>query len=165
MSPEMDQQSILGLAESILAKTKDIVEYLKATDCAVPTFATNSEASPRTREYKAMQSNLKDYLEDLQRLIEGPEKFYRHFAMRGYELAAMQIALDFSFFTLVPTKGEISLQELASRAGLDKDRTSRVMRLLITHRLFSEHRPGLISHNSFSIALQDKELRSVVHYS
>lgn len=85
--------------------------------------------------------------------------------MLGYDLAAFQIALDFDFFALVPAEGEISLEELVNKAGLDRDRTSRVVRLLITHRFFQEHKPGFISHNSFFIALQDEELRALVHYS
>ncbi|KAJ8125336.1 hypothetical protein O1611_g8304 [Lasiodiplodia mahajangana] len=120
---------------------------------------------PNSPDYQELSNSLKTSLEDLQRLVEGPEKFYRHYLMRGCELEAFQIALDFNLFTIVPAQGEISLQELASKAGLDENRTSRVIRLLITHRFFRELKPGFISHNSFSIALQDEELRSVVHYS
>ncbi|RYP28273.1 hypothetical protein DL767_007293 [Monosporascus sp. MG133] len=157
--------SILGLAEGILEKAKDITMYLQANNVVAPSFSSTSGSLPRTTDFLEIQRSLRTSLEDLQRLIEGPEKFYRHFLMRGYELAAFQIALDFDFFTLVPAGGDISLEELASKAGLDKDRTSRVVRLLITHRFFQERRPGYISHNSFSIALRDEELRSVVHYS
>jgi len=165
MSTDTENISILGLAESILEKTKDITKYLQANNFVAPTFSSVAGNLPRTADYQKLQSDLRTSLEDLQRLVEGPEKFYRHFLMRGYELAAFQIALDFDFFALVPTKGDISLEELASKAGLDKDRTSRVMRLLITHRFFQECKPGFISHNSFSVALQDEEFKSVVHYS
>ena len=86
--------------------------------------------------------------------------------MRGYEIAVFQIALDFGFFTLVPGEGDISEEELANKAGLDRDRTGRVMRFLITHRFFQESRSGFFSHSFFSIALlRDDEIRSVVHYS
>ncbi|KAI0102148.1 S-adenosyl-L-methionine-dependent methyltransferase [Nemania sp. FL0031] len=130
-----------------------------------PTFAPKSGSVPNSADYQELSNSLKTQLEDLQRLVEGPEKFYRHFLIRGCELGAFQLALNFNFFTIVPAQGEISLQELASKVGLDENRTSRVIRLLITHRFFQELKPGFISHNSFSIALQDEELRSVVHYS
>ncbi|KAI0013980.1 S-adenosyl-L-methionine-dependent methyltransferase [Xylariaceae sp. FL0662B] len=165
MSTDTGNISILTLAESILEKTKDITKYLQASNVVAPTFSSTAGSLPRTTDYQELQGELRTSLEDLQRLVEGPEKFYRHFLMRGYELAAFQIALDFDLFTFVPAKGDISLEELASKAGLDKDRIGRVVRLLITHRFFQECRPGFISHNSFSIALQDEELRSVVHYS
>ncbi|KAI1635392.1 S-adenosyl-L-methionine-dependent methyltransferase [Biscogniauxia mediterranea] len=165
MSSDTGDVSIFGLAERILEDTKTITKYLQAENISSPTFSPGSTSLPRRLDCQGLLSGLKTSLEDLQRLIEGPEKFYRHFLMRGYELAAFQVALDFGFFTLVPSEGDISLDDLASRAGLDKDRTARVIRLLITHRFFQERRLGFISHNSFSIALQDDELRSVVHYS
>ena len=165
MSTSAENLSILALAESILEKTNEFTKYCQANNVATPTFSPKSSSPPSTPEYKELQGSLRTALEDLQRLIDGPRKFYRHFLMRGYELAAFQIALDFDFFTLVPPEGDISLEELASKAGLDRDRTSRVVRLLITHRFFQECRPGFISHNFFSIALQDEELRAMVHYS
>ncbi|RYP57290.1 hypothetical protein DL769_009576 [Monosporascus sp. CRB-8-3] len=158
--------SILGLAENILEKTKEITKYLQANDLAAPTFSTKSSSPPGGADYRELQGSLRTLLEDLQRLVDGPTLFYRHFLMRGYEIAAFQIALDFDFFTLVPAEGEILIEELARKAGLDNDRTGRVVRLLITHRFFQERRPGYFSHNSFSLALQqDDEIRSMVHYS
>lgn len=165
MSANTEGASILALAETILEQTKDVTKYLQANDLAAPTFSPQASSPPNTPEYLALQNNLRTSLEDLQRLVDGPTKFYRSFFMLGYDLAAFQIALDFDFFALVPAEGEISLEELANKAGLDRDRTSRVVRLLVTHRFFQERRPGFISHNSFSIALQDEELRALVHYS
>lgn len=165
MSLRTDNPSILGLAEDILEKAKNITKYLQANDLAAPTFSSGASSPPSNAEFRQLQGGLRDCLEDLQRLVDGPTLFYRHFLMRGYELAAFQVALDFDFFTAVPAKGEISLDELARNVGLDQDRTSRLIRLLITHRFFQEHKPGYVSHNSFSAALLDEEVRAMVHYS
>lgn len=165
MTANTEDSSILALAEAVLEQTKAITKYLQANNRAAPTFSPTASPPPNTPEYLTLQSNLRTSLEDLQRLVEGPTKFYRSFFMLGYDLAAFQIALDFDFFALVPAEGEIALQELATKAGLDRDRTSRVVRLLVTHRFFQERRPGYISHNLFSVALQDAELRSLLHYS
>ncbi|KAF5010438.1 hypothetical protein FDECE_3407 [Fusarium decemcellulare] len=165
MASDDDNVSILGIAEGILAKTKKITKYLQDHDIAAPTFSCSSAKVPVTADYHELQMSLKESLEDLQLLVEGPTKFYRNYAMRGHEMAAFQVALEFDFFALVPSSGEISLDELASKAGLDLDRTSRILRLLITHRFFKETTPGFISHNSFSLALQDDEFLSLVHYS
>ena len=75
--------------------------------------------------------------------------FWRNHFARGWELGAMQVALDFEFFSNVPAEGEI----------LYEDRTRRTVRLLITQRVFEEKYPGFISHSSISAALQDEELR------
>jgi hypothetical protein len=165
MSAALESPSILGLAEEVLEKAKTITKYLQANNQAAPTFLSKASSPPSNADFRHLQGSLRESLEDLQRLVDGPNLFYRHFLMRGYELAAFQVALDFGFFTLVPSEGEISVDELASKAGLDKDRTGRVVRLLITHRFFEERRPDFISHNSFSAALLDEEVRSMVHYS
>lgn len=166
MAYDTQETSILQLAESILENTKEVTKYLEASNVALPSFSPTAGELPKTPDFQKLQSRLRTQLEDLQLLIDGPSTFFRHFLMRGYEIAAFQIALDFDFFTLVPAEGEIELGDLAGKAGLDQDRTGRIMRLLITHHFFQERRPGFFSHNSFSITLQkDDEMRSMVHYS
>ena len=158
--------SILGLAENILESTREVARYLQGSSAALPTFLPTSEALPTAPAFQKLQAHLRTQLEDLQLLIDGPPTFYRHFLMRGYEIGAFQVALDFDFFTLVPSEGDIKSEDLARQAGLDQDRTDRIMRLLITYRFFQESRPGFFSHSSFSIALhRDDEIRSAVHYS
>lgn len=166
MSFSTGNSSIVRLAEDILENTKEITKQIQVTGTALPDFSPTAEEPPTTPDYQKLQARLKTQLEDLQLLIDGPRTFYRHFLLRGYEIAAFQIALDFDFFTLIPSEGDIKLEDLASKAGLDQDRTARVIRLLITYRFFRESKPGFFSHNSFSIALQkDDEMRSMVHYS
>ena len=166
MSSEIENSSILQLAEGVLENTKEVAKYLQFFTSSLPTFSPTAEKLPTTPDFQKLQARLRTQLEDLQLLIDGPPKFYRHFLMRGYEAAAFQIALDFGFFSLVPDEGDISIEDLAKKAGLDQDRTSRIMRLLITYRFFQESRPAFFAHNSLSIALQrDDEIRSMVHYS
>lgn len=167
MSSNSDNVSILQLAESILEQTTEITKYLQSSNVALPTFSHTSEELPSAADFQQLQTRLRAQLEDLQLLIEGPKRFYRHHLVKGYEIAAFQIALDFDLFTLVPADGsEISEEELAEKAGLDQDRTGRILRFLITHRFFQEARPGFFSHNAFSIALQrDDEIRSMVEFS
>ncbi|KAI1821331.1 S-adenosyl-L-methionine-dependent methyltransferase [Xylaria intraflava] len=166
MSSEADHVSILSLAEKILQDTKQVIQHLKASNVALPTFSATSEALPTTPDFQQLQARLRTDLEDLQLLISGPSTFYRYYLVTGYELAAFQLALDFELFSLVPAQGDISLEDLAGKAGLDQDRTNRIIRMLITQHIFQETRPGFFGHNAFSIALQkDEEMRSMVHYS
>ncbi len=123
MSSTTENASILALAEGILSNTKVLIEQLNASNTALPTFSTSSQTLPTTPDFQALQTRLKTQLEDLQLLVSGPANFYRHFLVHGYEIAAFQLALDFEFFTIVPSHGSISLDELAKKAGLDEDRT------------------------------------------
>lgn len=158
--------SILALAHNILEITQDMTKYFQANNLVAPTFALDSQDPPDTAEYRDLHATLKTSLEDLQRLIDGPRKWLRTFCCTGYDLGALQVALDFEFFQLVPAHGDITLEDLAQKAGLDVDRTSRIIRQLITYRLFEELRPRVICHSSTSLVMQqDEELRSVVHYS
>ncbi|RYP44125.1 hypothetical protein DL768_009383 [Monosporascus sp. mg162] len=134
---------LLALARDVLGKTEDITRYLQANNLPHPTFALDSSDPPDTVEYQELHSSLKTSLEDLLYLIDGPKRFWRQFCCLGYNLGGLQIALDFNFFTLVPADGSISIKDLAQKAGIDADRTGRVVRQLITYRIFSEHRPGM----------------------
>ncbi|KAI3319733.1 S-adenosyl-L-methionine-dependent methyltransferase [Xylariaceae sp. AK1471] len=166
MTPDNGNESVLLLAENILENTKAFSKYFESSNVALPMFSPKAQQPPSTPEFEKLQTILSAQLEDLQLLVNGPPRFYRNLLMRGYEIAAFQIALDFGFFTLVPSEGHISAEDLANKAGLDQDRTSRILRLLITNHFFQEISPGFFSHNSFSIALQrDDEIRAMVHYS
>lgn len=158
--------SILALAQSILDNTQDMTIYLQANNLTAPTFALESQDPPDTPEYRRLHATLKTSLEDLSRLIDGPRKWLRAFCCTGYDLGALQVALDFEFFQLIPARGELTLEDLAKKSGLDVDRTGRIVRQLMTYRFFEELRPKVISHSSTSLLMQqDEELRSVVHYS
>ncbi|KAI1662757.1 S-adenosyl-L-methionine-dependent methyltransferase [Daldinia decipiens] len=149
-------ESATGEGASFIALAESILEQTKA--------AANEPTA--TNEYLKLQSSLRTSIEDLQRLVEGPRRFLRSFTTLGYDIAALQIALDFNFFSFVPPDGDISLADLAEKAGLDLDRTSRVVRMLITYRIFEEKRQGYVSHSASSLVLlEDEELRCTVHYS
>lgn len=158
--------SILALAQNILELTQDMTKYFQANNLAAPTFELDSQDPPDTPEYRHLHATLKTSLEDLQRLVDGPRKWLRAFCCTGYDLGALQVALDFGFFQLIPAHGDIAIEDLAKKAGLDVDRTGRIVRQLMTYRFFEELRPRVVSHSSTSLLMQqDEDLRSVVHYS
>ncbi|KAF2806009.1 S-adenosyl-L-methionine-dependent methyltransferase, partial [Mytilinidion resinicola] len=158
--------NLLALADDVVRHTQAVAEYLRANNYAQPTFAPDSIDRPETPEYAKLHSRLKQSLENLQYLVEGPKRHFRALSCQGYELAAIQVALDFNFFTIVPTEGHISLTELAKQAGVDLDRTSRIVRLLATEFIFREPTPGYVAHSPSSYLLHvDEEIRSTLHYT
>ncbi|KAI1743818.1 S-adenosyl-L-methionine-dependent methyltransferase [Xylaria scruposa] len=158
--------SLLSLGETIVELTQSMAKYLQGENFPALSFDPDAEDPPNTQDYRRLHANLKASLEDLKLLIDGPSRFLREFCCTGYDLGALQIALDFDFFQLVPANGSITLDDLANCAGLDVDRTSRIIRQLMTYRIFEEHQPRVISHSTASLAIhKDEDLRSVVHYS
>ncbi|KAL3292558.1 o-methyltransferase [Colletotrichum asianum] len=157
---------LLAVAEDIVQQTQRIVKYLNANNLEQPTLTANDTNRPETLDYAKLQGELKRSLEDLQYLVEGPKRHFRNLACQGYELAAISVALDFNFFNIVPAEGKISLEELAERAGVDLDRTTRIVRLLATESIFREPTPGYVAHNPSSYLLhKDEEIRATLHYT
>ncbi|KAH7635581.1 S-adenosyl-L-methionine-dependent methyltransferase [Sordaria sp. MPI-SDFR-AT-0083] len=159
--------SILALAQNILSVAQDITKYLQVNKFPEPSFSLESQDPPHENpEYRRLHASLKANLEDLQLLIDGPRKWLRAFCCTGYDLGALQVALDFEFFQHVPAHGDIAVEDLAQKAGLDVDRTSRIIRQLRTYRIFEELQPRRVSHSPSSLVIQeDEQLRAVVHYS
>ncbi|KAJ6170938.1 O-methyltransferase, partial [Penicillium chermesinum] len=165
-APVTGAPNLLALAKNISQKTTAIVEYLEANGLSQPSFDVPSPDTPNTAEYVSIYNSLQQSLDDLSMLVAGPKKFLRTFVCQANDLAALQVAFEFKFFHLVPAKGDVLLHNLAFAAGLDVDRTARIMRMLITQRIFAEKRPGYISHSAMSwMIAEDPEIHCAGHYT
>ncbi|KFA51580.1 hypothetical protein S40293_03967 [Stachybotrys chartarum IBT 40293] len=157
--------SMIGLAADIARQATRIHEYLQGTEARDLSEGGGSIDPPETAEYALLRNQLTSSLEDLQHLIDGPRTYLRSFICSGNDLAALQVGFDFNFFTIVPEEGDIGISELADKAGLDVDRASRVVRMMITRRLFQEAIPGRIAHTTGSrIFKTDENLRCAGQY-
>ena len=153
MSPDSNAPSIGSLVEEISCLSARISRYLNTSSQAHPTSGAVTTALPDTDEFEAVRAPLNDAALDLLRLVNGPERTLRSFFFSHYDLAALQVALDRGFFKHVPlpevgvksdaqgivdnpSARSASIQQIADKAGMDPDRTARVMGLLATHRIF-----------------------------
>lgn len=148
---------LVSLADTVATQTRAISDYLNSNNIAAPSFAPGHGDLPNTAEYVALYNSLKTALQDLERLVDGPKRWLRSFVCQGYDLAALQVAFEFDFFGLVPAASELSIEELAGVAGLDVDRTARILRILITHRIFQEPTPGFVAHSAASLTIHNDE--------
>ncbi|KAI1115965.1 O-methyltransferase-domain-containing protein [Nemania sp. NC0429] len=142
--------SIAALAERISSLSSQLSSYLASQSLPEPRFAPDAGDIPETHEYEALRAPLNDAALDLLRLVNGPKRSLQAFFFSQYDLAALQIALDrdlFEHVPLLPTGGssqdgadapKASVAEIAEKAGMDVDRTGRVMKILATHRIFDE---------------------------
>lgn len=151
----MPTMTIAELAKQVSDLSSQITSYLQSTSQPEPNFSPSSYTVPDSLEYEALRAPLNDAALDLLRLINGPKSSLRSYFLSHYDIAALQIALDRGFFKHVPlpaTKTEqnglqngngiakegISVKEIAEKAGMDADRTARILRLLATHRIFEQ---------------------------
>ncbi len=155
-----DNASIVALAERILSLSSQISLYLELNAHSEPNFTPNSPPVPDSPEYEALRAPLNDAALDLLRLVNGPKSSLREFFFSHYDLAALQVALDRRFFNHVPLPtlhgaNKASIAEVAEQAGMDEDRTGRVLKLLATHRIFEEveGESGFFKHTANSALL------------
>jgi hypothetical protein len=160
--------SIVSLANQISQLSAQISTYLRVSSQPEPDFSVHSANVPETPEYEALRASLNDAALDLLRLINGPRSTLRSLFFSHYDLAALQVALEHRFFDHVPlplgvtgVKAENGLEivhgapaaDIAEKAGMDEDRTARVLRILATQRIFEEVSggEGMFRHTANSV--------------
>lgn len=156
---------ILALALDIVNHAANIKTQLGSLPA--PNFTPDSPDLPDTPELNALRSRLVASIDDLRLLVVGPRRSMRSLICSSNDLAALQVAFEFNFFTIVPESEEgISLEEVARQAGIDEGRTRQVLRFLCTHRIFREVKEGWFAHTASSAAFRrDENLRSAGYYA
>lgn len=128
----------LALARELVSLTEAATNEAQRDGSTTFDFSIGATSRPTTGAYAELQAKVNTVALDLIRLISGPKVVYRHLFLGHYDFAAYQVALDFNFFNLVPLDGTISVSALAEKAGMDADRTQRIIRTLATQRVFEE---------------------------
>ena len=157
------QPTLRELALRVQQLTEQVVMYYDEAKLGVPTFHPDSAPVPENPVYDGMRASLSEAMSDLALLINGPKDFIRTALCSHCDLSAYQVALDFDFFCIVPSRDDrsISTEDLASQAGMDEDRTRRVMRFLASQRMFIEVELDQWRHTSISMVLAtDPEIKA-----
>lgn len=64
--------------------------------------------------------------------------------------ASLHAVYHFKIAQAVPLEGSISFASLSSAVGIDEMNLARIIRLLITERIFTELAPGFVAHSAAS---------------
>jgi hypothetical protein len=131
--------SIASLAEQVSKLSASINSYLNTNGHGQPDFTPNSAELPETRDYEVLRNQFNDAVLDLHRLVNGPKNVFRTQGYAFGDNAAVQVAFSRKYFELVPVDNVgLTVAELAKKAGMDKDRTNRILKMLATQRIFEE---------------------------
>jgi hypothetical protein len=161
---DTNSSTLLRLAQEVSSLTSQIHERLQKTTQREPSFTSDFEHAPEDTEYKALSSALTDAAQDLQILVNGPKATLRALYGNHYDLAAHQVALEYDFFGQIPLNDAIHVQTLADTNKLDVDVVERVLRLLITQRIFRELPEKRFTHSALSAAIaKDEDLQASFH--
>ncbi|RYC63870.1 hypothetical protein CHU98_g2334 [Xylaria longipes] len=144
------QSLILEKAREALRQAEKLVGYLEKNGYDEPNFSSTSPPHPENHEYDAIRTDLTQAAQDLTLLANGPLQWIRTFCCCHHDLSAWQVALRFKYFTLVPLDRPISTRDLAAKAGMDEDRTRRIMKFLTTQRCFQELDDDTFEHTAMS---------------
>ncbi|KAI0483731.1 putative O-methyltransferase [Xylaria cf. heliscus] len=144
------QSLVLEKAREALRQAEKLVEYLEKNGYEEPNFTSTSPPHPENHEYDIIRTDLTQAAQDLTLLANGPLQWIRIFCCCHHDLSAWQVALRFKYFTLVPLDRPISTKDLAAKAGMDEDRTRRIMKFLTTQRCFQELNDDTFEHTSLS---------------
>ncbi|KAL3485019.1 hypothetical protein BJX62DRAFT_243350 [Aspergillus germanicus] len=156
---------LLELATTIVHQTALLTAHLETNSLPEPTFTPDAAYPAETPKFLSIHRTLSAALDTLQYLVDGPHRTLRTLLCRANDLAAFQVAFDFGFFTLIPRDGEMALEEIAARTGVDADRAGRCLRMMATHRVFVEKSPGVFAHTAASWVLGgDEDARCAGHY-
>jgi hypothetical protein len=153
--------SIVSLADEVAKVSAQINAYLVDKKHAQPDFTSSSPSVPETYDYQSLRNQLNDAALDLLRLVNGPKNIFRTMTFSHTDLAAVQVALRRNFFHSVPDDNVgLSASEVAKAAGMDEDRATRILKMLATHRIFTEV-DGQFRHTAASAFLKTSVFASM----
>ncbi|KAF2265024.1 sterigmatocystin 8-O-methyltransferase precursor [Lojkania enalia] len=165
MTSDTPTASLLTLAQSIHGLTQEILSHLFTRNHPEPTFAVTSVDVPEDDYYASLRDRLSESALDLIHLVNGPRGYFRRFLCTHNDLAAYQIAFEYSFFAHVPENEPISVSSLAAKVGLEPELVGRVIRFLCTQNVFREVSKDQFAHTASSIMfVRDHHLRACAEY-
>lgn len=155
---------LLDLADEISTCTRRITQQLQEKGFREPNYGVESPRElwvPPELDLKETKAKLVAAATSLQTLVMGPMAFHRNWFGSHYDLAAVQILLEFHVLENIPAKGTIDLDTLAKASGLDPDKLGRLLRLVGTQRYVDEPYLGVFQHTVLSeTILRDELLRA-----
>ena len=158
------QTDLLGLAVDITTYAKQIVDRLRESGHGQPSYAVDSPRelweNPKLG-LKDVKSKLTDAANTLLTLVNGPMLFHRNMFGVHYDLAALQVMLEFNVLENIPVKGSIDLDTLSAKVGIDKNKLGRLLRLLGTQQYVEEPQFEVFQHTMLSeVLLRDELLKA-----
>ncbi|KID82224.1 O-methyltransferase, family 2 [Metarhizium guizhouense ARSEF 977] len=156
---------ILQKARETLRQSEALVDYLETHGIDEPNFTAFSPAHPADKKYDDICTDLSQVAKDLILLAQGPMRWLRIFFCSHHDLGAWQAALRFGYFTIVPLNRPMMIQDIASAARMDVDRTRRIMKLLASQRCFQEVEEDVYEHTAMSAFIaQERNIRSAMAF-
>ncbi|KJK96088.1 hypothetical protein H633G_00028 [Metarhizium anisopliae BRIP 53284] len=148
-------QSLLAeLANAVAVHTQRIDGYLRDKALPLPSFAADSPVDlGLPPELEQSRLAVLEASQELNDLLQGPKDLL--FNHHHNQLVPLKLISQFDLANEVPANGEITFGDLAAKIGVDCAALTRILLLGISHRVFNEPRPGVITHSAVSKLIAD----------
>ncbi|GAP82801.1 putative S-adenosyl-L-methionine-dependent methyltransferase [Rosellinia necatrix] len=155
----MASSRIVELATKIASNTARINEYLLSHDLPTPDFDVDGPLDTLIPKHEidvesARVAVIDDTLE-LRRLVLGPREYLMSYTHD--ELISQQAITRYKLAHSFPVGQEASFADIAATTGLDQGLVRRFIRHAVMKDIFSEPRPGVITHNAVSRLLAEDQ--------
>lgn len=100
----------------------------------------------------------------LQKMLSTPHDVLRGLAQAHHVEAALRYASHNRLAKYVPSDESISFESLAGHASVDVDQCKRIVRLLVSHHVFSEPVVGSVCHSPASRMLLSPDVNAWIQY-
>jgi 6-hydroxytryprostatin B O-methyltransferase len=159
---------LVELASEISKQTTVVDDYLTAhgyelsfsTDRGLATFPADAPAKVLTARQRVCEAT-----KELYDLTTGPAEHLRWLAWRYFDVSSLRLIYYFNIAELVPLDSMISFDQLAEDAQVPVRVLRPYLRQAMTNNLFSEPKPGYVSHTIGSSLLpKSKSVRDWIGY-
>ncbi|GJC97070.1 O-Methyltransferase [Colletotrichum higginsianum] len=150
-SPVLSPSRLTELAKKIALETEKLEKYMQDNSLPMPTLDPSGPGDfPKLPEdIQKSRMEIIYATRELEALAHGPREDVR-----------------WKTWSLVPIDGTITLAELQSKTSLDPVNVARILRHVMTNRIFREPSPGVIAHTAASRLLaEDQSLQDWVGYN
>ncbi|KAH8673371.1 sterigmatocystin 8-O-methyltransferase [Xylariales sp. PMI_506] len=139
---------IVALAAKISSSVAELQECLSAQGVESPSFAENSPPNlPSSVSH--IRDDVLDATAELHELLLEPLMLIYKFAGAS-NVVSIDSIVRFKILDMIPSGSQVSFEDIAEKANLDKGLVRRLLRHAITMRILREPEPGLVTHTKIS---------------
>ncbi|TQN68224.1 Chlorophenol O-methyltransferase [Colletotrichum shisoi] len=167
-SPVSSPSRLTELAKKIALETEKLEKYMQVNSLPMPTLDPSGPGDfPKLPEdIQKSRMEIIYATRELEALAHGPREDVRWKTWSYQDSLSLQLVNHFRLAKLVPIDGTITLAELQSKTSLDPVNVARILRHVMTNRIFREPSPGVIAHTAASRLLaEDHSLQDWVGYN
>ena len=156
MPSATELSALESFAVQILASAKTVTEYCSSTGHPQPSFGGDHELDldvlPKAAPEHVLlaRQDMIDAAKKVQQVATEPSQYVPQLGVEPQHIACLQWLCRFNIPSLVPRLGNMSYDDLATKANVPLDQLKSIVRMAMCGNFFQEPEPNMIAHNRVS---------------